>query len=410
MVLIGIKTRKRVSREYKKRKTMKKYVMTACAAGLAAVLMAGCNRGQQQAGFAMPPPLVTVTPAIAKDVPDYLDEIGTGTALQYVSIIPQVTGPVTEIHFTDGADVHKGDLLFTIDPRPYKAALDQAVANQEQSQAAVSFAKLQFQRYTDLLPTKAVSQDDYDTKKNALDLATAQLEGSNAAVETARLNLEYCTIDSPVDGRAGQHLVDIGTVVSQNSMSGSQGPLVVIQTLDPIYIDFTCAESDLPAVRQHAAEGDLKTLVTLPGDTDEGHEGKLTFIDTQVQNQSGTVKLRATLPNADHHFWPGQWVKVRLILKVEKNAVLIPATAQQTGQTGPYVYVVKDDMTAEQRPITLGQRQGDLMVVESGIKPGERVVTSGQYLVTPGGPVRLPAPAAPAAASPQASADAGANP
>jgi multidrug efflux system membrane fusion protein len=211
-----------------------------------------------------------------------------------------------------------------------------------------------------------------------------------------------------VDGRAGQHLVDIGTVVSQNSMSGSQGPLVVIQTLDPIYIDFTCAESDLPAVRQHAAEGDLKTLVTLPGDTDEGHEGKLTFIDTQVQNQSGTVKLRATLPNADHHFWPGQWVKVRLILKVEKNAVLIPATAQQIGQTGPYVYVVKDDMTAELRPITPGQRQGDMLVVESGVKPGEKIITTGQYFVIPGAPVRLPMPAA--AASPQASADAGANP
>jgi multidrug efflux system membrane fusion protein len=392
---------------------MKKFTTTswlALSVAALAALTTGCNRQQQQAAFAMPPPLVTVTPAIAKDVPDYLDEIGTGTALQYVSILPQVTGAITEIHFTDGADVHKGDPLFTIDPRPYKAALDQALANQQQSHAALNFANLQFKRYQDLLPTKAVSQDDYDTKKNAVDVAAAQLDASNAAVETARLNLEYCNITSPVDGRVGQHLADIGTVVIGNIMTGGQGALVVIQTLDPIYVDFTCAETDLPAVRQHAAEGDLKTLVILPGDTGDGQEGKLTFIDTQVQNQSGTVKLRATLPNADHHFWPGQWVRVRLILNVEKNAVLIPATAQQIGQTGPYVYVVKDDMTAEQRPITPGLRQGDMLVVESGVKPGERIVTTGQYFVIPGKPVRLPMPAAPDAASPQASADAGANP
>jgi multidrug efflux system membrane fusion protein len=347
------------------------------------LFLAGCNRGAAPAAFQMPPPAVTVAAAINRDVPLYLDEIGTCTARQFVTVTPQVTGPITQILFTDGQEIHRGDPLFTIDKRPFQATLDQAEADLKRGRANVDFAKIEWERMNGLLATKAVSQDDYDTKKNAAEVADAQYAGFSAAVETAQLNLEYCTIKSPVDGRAGQRLVDVGNVVT-----AYQTGLLVIQTLDPIYADFTCAEGDLPAVRRYAAAGSLRTLVKLPSDTDEGHEGSLTFIDTQVQDQAGTVKLRATLPNADRHFWPGQFINARLILNVEKSAVLIPQKAQQLGQDGSFVYVVKADSTAELRPITVGQRQGDLVVVEKGISAGEHVVVTGQMLVRPGGPVR----------------------
>jgi membrane fusion protein, multidrug efflux system len=355
------------------------------------LLAAGCNRGPAAQGFKMPPPAVTVVAAVTRDVPLYLDEIGTCTARQYVTVMPQITGPVTKILFTDGQEIHQGDALFTIDKRPFQAALDQAQADLQRGKAMVDFSDIEWERMKGLLATKAVSQDDYDTKKNAAEVANAQYAGFAAAVETARLNLEYCTVKSPIDGRAGQRLVDVGNVVT-----AYQTGLLVIQTLEPIYADFTCAEGDLPSVRRYAADGSLRTLVKLPGDTDEGREGTLTFIDTQVQDQAGTVKLRATLPNADRHFWPGQFINARLILHVEKNAVLIPDRAQQLGQDGPFVYVVKNDSTAELRPVTLGQRQGDMVVVEKGIGVGDSVVVTGQLLVQPGGKVRV-ADAAPGA-------------
>jgi multidrug efflux system membrane fusion protein len=355
---------------------------------LSIVFVSGCGKPAAQGGFQMPPPLVTVSAAVSRDVPLYLDEIGTCAALQFVSITPQVTGPIIERHFDDGADVHKGDLLFKIDPRPYQAALDQAISNQQQMAASVQYSKIALDRMAGLLPTKAVSQDDFDKMKNNYDQADAQREAAKAAVELAKLNLEYCTITSPVDGRVGQRLVDVGNVVTAN-----QGSLVVIQTLDPIYADFTIAEGDLPTVRQHSAAGTLKVQVKLPGDEGDGQLGDLTFIDTQVQDQAGRVKLRATLPNPDRHFWPGQFVNVRLILSLVKDAVLVPVAAEQAGQAGPFVYVVKADSTAELRPVTLGEREGDMIVVEHGVAAGENVITNGQMTVIPGGPVHVEAPA-----------------
>jgi multidrug efflux system membrane fusion protein len=342
----------------------------------------------------MPPPAVTVSAAIARDVPLYLDEIGTCTARQFVTVTPQVTGPITEIRFKDGDEIHKGDILFTIDKRPFVAALNQALADQTRGKAMVDFSHIESDRMKGLLATKAVSQDDYDNKKNAAEVADAQYAAYAAAVETAKLNLEYCEVKSPIDGRAGQRLVDIGNVATANTTG-----VLVIQTLDPIYADFTCAEGALPDVRRYAAAGTLHTMVRLPSDSGDGREGALTFIDTQVQDQAGTVKLRATLPNTDRHFWPGQFVNVRLILNIEKDAVLIPVKAEQLGQDGPFVYLVKPDGTAELRPITAGQRQGDLLVVEKGVTAGENVITTGQMMVFPGGKVQVltpPAPQAPA--------------
>ena len=347
---------------------------------------AACGRDPQNT-FERPPAPVTAATAAARDVPVYIDAVGKVVAREVVSIQPQVSGRITKIHFTDGADVKVGDLLFTIDPRPYQAQLNQAEANLAQSVAAVNLAKVNFERVESVNDPRAVSRQDYDTKKNAVETAEATLQQNRAAVEMARLNLEYCTIRSPINGRAGQRMVDMGNVVSANN-----GSLLVIQRLDPIYVDFTITESALGGVQRNMADRTLSVEVSLPDDNLPAREGKLTFLDNAVQDGTGTVKLRATLSNPDRRFWPGRFAKVRLILNTRRDAVLVPADAPQLSAKGSFVYVIKPDSTAELRPVKLGQRQGDLIVIDQGLKAGERVVVTGQLSVTPGGKVRVTSP------------------
>ena len=353
----------------------------------------GCNRANPQAaGPQMPPaPLVTVAKAQAQDVPVYLDEIGKSGAFESVTVTPQLGGRITERHFQDGADLSKGALLFVIDPRPFQAQLDSATANLAQAKAALELAKIQFARDQELVGTKAISKQDYDTKKNTVDVDQAQVESAQAALETARLNLEYCYIHSPIEGRAGARLVDVGNVVQANTTG-----LLLIQRLDPIYADFTVTERDLPDVQKEMARGSLKALVRVPSDPENrARTGKVTFLDNAVQNGTGTVNLRATMSNPDHHFWPGQFVNVRLVLATQKNAVLIPNQATQISQKGPFVYVVKPDSTADLRLVTLGQRQGENVVVTQGVAAGENVIVTGQLTVPPGGKVRVDTGVAP---------------
>jgi len=352
----------------------------------AALLLAACGNSEAtRPAFERPPAPVSVVAAVTQDVPIYLDEIGKSVAREVVSVQPQVSGRITEIHFTDGADVKAGDALFTIDPRPYRAQLDSAQATLAQMKAALDLAKIEFARVANLVETKAISKQDYDARENAVDVAEAQVKQSQAAMEAARLNLEYCSIRSPIDGRAGQRLVDIGNVVSPSNGT----PLLVIQRLDPIYADFTVTENDLTAVQRNMARGTLRVEVRLPDEPDKPRDGKLTFLDNSVQDATGTVKLRATIPNSDRRFWPGRFLKIRLVVSTLQGAVLVPAAAPQMSAKGPFVYVVKEDSTAELRPVTLGQRQSDLVVVDQGLKPGERVVINGQIAVTPGGKVRI---------------------
>jgi membrane fusion protein, multidrug efflux system len=357
--------------------------------------LTACGRTNVQAAPSLPAPLVTVVKASSQDVPKYLDEIGRNAAFEAVTITPQVGGRITERHFQDGENLSKGQLLFVIDPRPYQAQVDAAQATLAQAKAALELAKIQFARDQQIIATKAVSKQDYDTKKSTVDVDQAQVESAEAALETAKLNLEYCYIHSPIDGRAGARLVDVGNVVQANSTS-----LLSIQRLNPIYANFTVAETDLPDVQKQMAAGGLKAAVRIPSDTENAARiGKVEFLDNAVQNGSGTVNLRATLANPDHHFWPGQFVDVKLLLATNKSAVLIPNQAAQISQKGPFVYVVKPDSTAELRPVVLGQRQGDEVVVTKGVAPNESVVVTGQLLVRPGGKVRVEAgpSAAPAA-------------
>lgn len=377
------------------------------AALLAAALFfaAGCGKQQAPGGGAqqMPPTLVTVAVATSATVPLYLDEIGRSGPFESVTVMPQVAGSITSRNFTDGADLKKGQLLFVIDPRPFQAQLDSALAQLAQSKAALDLAESQFKMYQSLNDPRAVSQLDFQTKKNAVEVGQAQVQAAQAAVENAKLQLDYCTIRSPIDGRAGARLVDVGNIVQANTT-----PLLSIQRLDPIYADFTITEQDLATVRRQMSRGVLKTMVRLPSDTQEAaRSGSLTFVDNAVQNATGTINLRATVANADHHFWPGQFVNVRLVLENDANAVLIPNEATQISQKGPFVYVVHADNTAELRPVSLGQRQGDDIVVISGVSAGERVVLTGQLAIIPGGKVMVAPPAASAPGAQGASAAGG---
>jgi multidrug efflux system membrane fusion protein len=366
--------------------------VTVALAALSILVLTGCEAKAQQS-FERPPAPVSVVTAASEDVPIYLDEIGKTVAREVVSIQPQVSGRITAIHFADGADVKKGDPLFTIDPRPYQAALDAAEANLAQARAALDLARVQYVRASDLVQTNAVSRSEYDTRKSDVEVAEAQIGQRQAAVETARLDLDYCSVRSPIDGRTGHRLVDVGNVVEAN-----KGSLLVIQRLDPIYADFTVTENDLTGVQKNMSQGSLRVEVRLPDEPGEPRAGALTFLDNAVQDGTGTVKLRATIPNADRRFWPGRFVKVRLVLSTLRDAVLVPASAPQTSAKGQFVYVVKEDSTAEMRPVTLGQRQEDRVVVTQGLTSGERIVITGQMAVMPGGRVRVAEPAGAAGA------------
>jgi len=357
-----------------------------------------CNHGNVRADSpaTLPPPLVTVVNATAQDVPRYLDEIGRNAAFESVNVTPQVAGRITERHFQDGDSLRRGQLLFVIDPSPFKAQLDSAKANLAQAEAALELAKVQFARDEELVGTRAISRQDYDTKKSTVDVSAAQVEAARAAIETAQINLDYCYIHSPIDGRAGARLVDVGNVVQSNTT-----PLLSIQRLDPIYANFTITEADLPQVQKEMQQGMLKALVRLPGDAENNARlGKVEFLDNAVQNSTGTVNLRATLSNPDRHFWPGQFVNVKLVLATQKSAVLVPSQATQISQKGPFVYVIKADDTAELRPVTLGQRQASDVVITSGLSAGERVVLAGHLLVQPGGKVHVDTGTPAAAPSP----------
>ena len=310
-----------------------------------------------------------VAKVVTKDVPLYLDEIGTCAAYESVLVQAQINGVIITRNFQDGSDVKKGDLLFTIDPRPFQAALDQAKAQAELDQ-------VNLKRQEDLRARKVVSQQDYDT-------AVANAQKSQAATEAAQVNLDWCYIKSPINGRVGLRNVDVGNLVGP-----STPPLVTILGLDPIYTDFTVAENDLPLVRKYLGGPNMKVQTYLQDGSITPRTGDLYFIDNAVQPGSGTVKARGVTPNPDHALWPSEFVRVRFVLDTLKNATLVPAQAVQVSQSGPFVFVVKPDNTVDLRPVKPGQRQeGDLTVVESGVKPDETVVVTGQLALAPGAKV-----------------------
>jgi multidrug efflux system membrane fusion protein len=340
--------------------------VSAAAALAFAIGLTGCSKKQQAGG--PPPRNVEVAKVTTRDVPLYLDQIGTTAANATVQVQAQVSGQIIGREFQDGGDVKKGDLLFRIDPRPFEAVLAAAKAD-------FALAQANLQRQMQLQAKNVTATQELDT-------ARANAQRAEAAVKSAEVNLDFCTIESPIDGKAGLRNVDVGNVVGPTSP-----PLVAINGLDPIYTDFTVAEPDLPLVRKYLGNPNLKVVTDAEDDPIEPRSGELYFIDNAIQPGAGTVKLRAVTPNQDKALWPSQFVKVRLILDVLKNSALVPSSAVQIGQNGPYVFVVKPDSTLDLRQVKPGQTHGDLTVINDGVQPGELVVVSGQLQLSPGAKV-----------------------
>jgi multidrug efflux system membrane fusion protein len=279
--------------------------------------------------------------------------------------------------------VGKGDLLFTIDPRPFQADLDKARAALMQDLAGLKLKKNTFERNKKLFEKQLISQQDFDTYSADLAGAAAKVRLDNAAVELAKINLDYCYIRSPVDGLTGKRLVDVGNIVTGNS-----GPtLVNIKTIDTLYVDFTISETDLPKVRKAMDEGRLKVEVSMEQENGSSFKGELLLLDNTVDNTTGTVALRAAAANDERKLWAGQFVTVRLILGIKKDAVLVPYEAVQMGQQGNYLFVATEDNKADLRIVKTGSRQESSIVIEEGVRPGEKVVTLGQLGLWPGAAV-----------------------
>lgn len=351
---------------------------------LAALLLVRTYVQRKNAAAATQPPArpVNVAKVMTKDVPLYLDEIGTCAAYETVQVQPQVSGAIISRDFQDGADVKKGDLLFRIDSRPYEAALTQAQGQLAQAQSQMVLDQITLKRQQELRSRNVISPQDLDSAQATVKSDEAKVKTAEGQVAAAQVNLDYCSIRSPIEGRAGLRTVDVGNIVAIG------GPaLLTIQGLDPIYTDFTVAEPDLPLVRRYLGGANVKVETSSEDENVPPRTGDLYFIDNAVQPGAGTVKARAVTPNSDRALWPAQFVHVRLILDVLKEAKLVPSGAVQIGQNGPYVFVVKPDSTLDLRSVKSGQRQGDLMVITDGLKVGETVVTSGQLQLAPGAKV-----------------------
>ena len=374
------------------------------------LFVAGCGKseaqGPPQGPQGRPPVAVVTAVASTRDVPVYIDQIGAARASENVQIRPQASGRITKRYFDDGQTVKVGDRLFDIDPRPYQAALDSAKAQLAQNQAELRKANIDFTRSQKLIEKQAIGQQEFETDRTAYQTAQAKVQSAEAAIETAQVNLGYTEIRSPIDGRIGQRLVDAGNIVTANSGTA----LVEIRRFDPLYVDFTVPEAELDRVRRYRDEGGgsgattrpatdpstspaadstpLTVKVWLPDKPKKVVDGKLEFVDNAVAAQSGTVMLRATVPNADLYFWPGQFVQVRLVLRTIDGAVVVPEQAVQVGQDGKFLFVVKPDGTVAKADVTPGQRQGSDVVIEQGIEAGQRVVTEGQLMLSPGAKVK----------------------
>jgi len=354
---------------------------------LAAFVLFRAFRERANSAKAAQPPSrpVLVAKVITKDVPLYLDEIGTCSAYETVQVQAQVSGQIMARHFQDGADVKQSDLLFTIDPRPYQAALDQAQGQLAQAQSQLILDQITLKRQQELRARNVISPQDLDTAQATVKSDEAKVKTAEGAVAAAQVNLDYCNIRSPINGRAGLRLVDVGNVVTGGNGGGGGAVLLTIQGLDPIYTDFTVAETDLALVRRYLGGPNVKVETRSADGSMPPRLGDLYFIDTAVQPGAGTVKARAVTPNPDHALWPLEFVRVRFILDLFKDATLVPSQAVQISQSGPFVFVVKPDNTVDLRRVKPGQRQdGDMTVLQSGVQPGETVVVTGQLALAPG--------------------------
>jgi membrane fusion protein, multidrug efflux system len=367
----------------------KKAIGAAAVAGLIAAVVWWSSFGGNgpQAAAQAGPPVVPVTPGtvVAQDVPVLLRGIGTVQAYNMVTVKTRVDGQIVKVDFKEGQEVTQGDPLFQIDPRPYQAALEQAQAAKKKDEAQLAGAKLDLDRYSKLLGTGYQTRQSFDQQTALVAQLQAAIQGDQAAIDNARLNLDYADIRSPIDGRTGARLVDKGNLVHTNDNTA----LVTITELKPIFVSFTLPQDTLDAVRQQQQQAPLAVQAYDSGDTQLLSTGKLTLIDNAIDQSTGTIHLKARFDNADERLWPGEFVNLRVILKVRHAVPTVPAQTVQQGPEGNYAYVIKPDNTVERRSIEVAAVQDGIAVVTKGLSPGERIVVDGQYRLTDGARVKL---------------------
>ncbi len=347
---------------------------------VAASLLQGCtSSGGSSPGEPQKAVPVTLATAVRKDVPVQVRAIGTVEAHSTVSVKTMVSGQILKVHFVEGQDVRKGELIFEIDPAPYEAALKLAQATLAKDSALKENAEREVRRYAALIEQDLVPRQQYDQIVSSAAALEATVKADAAAVENARVQLAYCFIRSPIDGRTGSVLVQQGNVVKANDAA-----LVTINQITPIRVSFAVPEQNLAAIRKYQAAQSL-TVEAVPQDgTAKPSFGQLSFIGNAVDAATGTIQLKGTYSNGDRRLWPGQFVNVVLTLTRRTGAVVVPAQAVQTGQEGQYVYVARPDLTAEARAVTAGETFEGGTVIEKGVQDGERVVTDGQLRLVPG--------------------------
>lgn len=329
---------------------------------------------------------VTVVDAAAQDVPIWLTGLGTVQAFNKVTVRPRVSGVLDKIHFTEGQLVKEGDVLATIDPRPYQAMLSQAKAKAAQTAAQLSNANKELERTGTLVKTGAASRQLLDQLEANVAQFTAQQQADAAALEAAQLDLDFTTVKAPIAGRTGVRLIDQGNLVTASQDSG----LVVISQFQPISVIFTLPQDSLPAIRKRMLENPAE--LTVQAMSNEGQvlgEGRLALIDNEIDVNSGTLKMKATFPNNDQALWPGQFLNARVLVEMRKQAVVTPTQVITAGLDGPFVYRVKPDLTVEPRNVKLGPQVGEITLIEEGLQPGEQVVLEGQSKLQPGARISI---------------------
>ena len=349
--------------------------------------VAGDHRGGSH-GFMPDLPVPVVPGTVARrDVPIYLDGLGTVQAFNTVTVRARVDGAIDKILFTEGQDVQAGDVLAQIDPRPYQAQLDQAVAKKAQDEAQLNNARLMLSRDEDLIKKRVLDQQSFDTQRYLVDQLVATLQGDQAAIENARTQLDYTRITSPLAGRVGVRQVDQGNIIHATDTGG----VVVITQLRPISVLFTLPEQDFQSIRDHTPGNDVNDpmKVFAVGRDNTGHlgEGTLAVIDNEIDQATGTIKLKATFPNTDLRLWPGQFVNARLLLTTRKDGLTVPASVIQRGPQGTYAFVIKPDHTAELRNVKVAQVEDGQALIDEGLRAGEQVVVDGQYKLQEGSKV-----------------------
>lgn len=358
---------------------------------LSLVLLAGCSRdanGQRRGNDAAQRPAVpvTVSSSVEKTIPVQLRAIGKVQAYSTVVIKSQVAGQVVSVHFREGQEVKQGDLLFTIDPRPFEADVKKAEAQLAKNRAQLQNAKRLIERYQTVVKRGYVSEEQYDAALANLAALEASVRADEAALESARLELKYCSIQSPVAGYAGEVKVHRGNIMKEND---NERPMVTLNQVSPIYVSFAVPERYLPEINRHLEAGTLEVLARVQGDEKNPVSGQLSFVDNAVNTETGTIQLKATFSNDARTLWPGQFANVVLTLTTQAGAVVVPSQAVQTGQQGQYVFVVKPDSTVEYRPVAVGRTLDQEVVIDRGLVGGEEVVTDGQLRLAQGSRIKV---------------------